>query len=106
MGACVQCACALSFAFHSTITCACARSCVFPPLGTFTAKEFAKRLWGNVFLSSNRAFKKKPENADHKRTFVQFILEPLYKVTRFSVRTYVCLCFPHSKPAPILLLRG
>lgn len=48
--------------------------------GNFDAKEFAKRLWGNVYLHSNRAFRSKPEHSGDSRTFVSFILEPLYKI--------------------------
>eukprot|EP00823_Brevimastigomonas_motovehiculus_P003090 TRINITY_DN1841_c0_g5_i1.p1 TRINITY_DN1841_c0_g5~~TRINITY_DN1841_c0_g5_i1.p1 ORF type:complete len:1015 (+),score=199.04 TRINITY_DN1841_c0_g5_i1:69-3113(+) len=62
--------------------------------GTFSAKEFAKRLWGNVYMDKNRQFKrikrKQDESkttktrstidSDMKRSFVQFILEPLYKI--------------------------
>jgi U5 small nuclear ribonucleoprotein component len=48
--------------------------------GSFTANEFAKRLWGNIYLCKDRRFRAKPENSEHKRTFVHFILEPLYKV--------------------------
>lgn len=48
--------------------------------GNFNGEEFAKRLWGNIYLSSSRKFVRKPENSESKRTFVQFILEPLYKI--------------------------
>ncbi len=44
-------------------------------------KEFAKRMWGDVYYHSDtRTFKKKPAQSGGERTFVQFILEPLYKV--------------------------
>jgi U5 small nuclear ribonucleoprotein component len=47
----------------------------------FPPEEFAKRLWGDVYFSpSDRKFKKKKIDADSKRTFVEFILEPLYKL--------------------------
>lgn len=43
--------------------------------------EFAKRMWGDVYYHSNsRTFKKKAPAGGGERTFVQFILEPLYKV--------------------------
>jgi len=43
--------------------------------------EFAKRMWGDVYYHSNsRTFKKKAPVGGGERTFVQFILEPLYKV--------------------------
>ena len=41
-------------------------------------KEFAKRMWGDVYYHSDtRTFKKKPAQSGGERTFVQFILEPL-----------------------------
>jgi len=46
-------------------------------------KQFAKRLWGDAYFDEEtRAFKKKPPpgQQDCQRTFVQFILEPLYKL--------------------------
>mmetsp|Transcript_12614 Transcript_12614/g.18871 ORF Transcript_12614/g.18871 Transcript_12614/m.18871 type:complete len:983 (+) Transcript_12614:67-3015(+) len=49
---------------------------------TFTAKEFSRKLWGNVYLhKKKRKFKSQPENSKNaKRTFVEFVLEPLYKI--------------------------
>jgi len=47
----------------------------------FPAKEFTKRLWGNYYLKADRSFSKSPKGAESgKRTFVEFILEPLYKM--------------------------
>lgn len=43
--------------------------------------DFAKRLWGDVYFHENtRTFKKKGDSSSSKRTFVQFVLEPLYKL--------------------------
>lgn len=53
--------------------------------GTFKAEEFAKRLWGNLYLTSDRKFTRKPESGSAKRTFVQFILEPLYKIYSYTL---------------------
>eukprot|EP01116_Phalansterium_solitarium_P021320 TRINITY_DN6583_c0_g1_i3.p1 TRINITY_DN6583_c0_g1~~TRINITY_DN6583_c0_g1_i3.p1 ORF type:complete len:855 (+),score=281.52 TRINITY_DN6583_c0_g1_i3:219-2783(+) len=48
--------------------------------GGFDPDEFARRLWGDIYFSpSSRKFRRKPEE-DEPRSFVQFILEPLYKV--------------------------
>lgn len=47
---------------------------------TFPGAEFAKRLWGNRYLHSDRKFRSKPESPANVRTFIQFILEPLYKL--------------------------
>lgn len=44
-------------------------------------KKFASRLWGDsYFHSETRTFKKKSPPGGGDRAFVQFILEPLYKV--------------------------
>ena len=45
--------------------------------------EMAKRLWGDVYFHpTTRTFRKKPlpEDDDPRRSFVQFVLEPLYKI--------------------------
>ena len=45
--------------------------------------EMAKRLWGDVYFhSTTRTFRKKPPvgEQDPRRSFVQFVLEPLYKI--------------------------
>lgn len=47
----------------------------------FNTSEFAKRLWGNAYFDEEtRRFTKKPTMEDQERTFVHFILEPLYKI--------------------------
>lgn len=52
---------------------------------TFKAGDFAARLWGDVYLHGDRSFNRKPEGSSNKRTFVQFILEPLYKIYSYSL---------------------
>lgn len=43
--------------------------------------EFAKRLWGDVFFSpAQGTFRKTPAEGVNKRTFISFVLEPLYKI--------------------------
>lgn len=43
--------------------------------------EFAMRLWGNIYFNEeSRNFSRKPSNPESKRSFVHFILEPLYKI--------------------------
>eukprot|EP00939_MAST-03C_sp_MAST-3C-sp1_P001799 g1799.t1 len=45
------------------------------------ARAFARRLWGDVYYDpANRKFKKSPHSGSAKRTFVEFCLEPLYKL--------------------------
>lgn len=49
--------------------------------GGFDPEPFAKRLWGDLFFHpQRRTFSKKPATGKTPRTFVQFILEPLYKI--------------------------
>ena len=44
-------------------------------------KAFARRLWGDsYFHPDTRAFKRKPPAAGGERSFVSFVLEPLWKV--------------------------
>jgi U5 small nuclear ribonucleoprotein component len=47
--------------------------------------EFSKRLWGNIFYNpSTRKFKKSSENGGI-RSFVHFILEPIYKIYTHTI---------------------
>ncbi|TYJ58910.1 hypothetical protein B9479_000343 [Cryptococcus floricola] len=49
--------------------------------GSFDVEEFAVRLWGNIYFDpASRKFTRKPTDAESKRSFVHFILEPLYKL--------------------------
>jgi len=44
-------------------------------------EDFAKRLWGDVYFNDKtRKFQRTPADSKTKRTFVHFILEPLYKL--------------------------
>ncbi|XP_069669261.1 116 kDa U5 small nuclear ribonucleoprotein component [Periplaneta americana] len=43
--------------------------------------EFARRLWGDIYFNSKtRKFTKKSPHGSAQRSFVEFILEPLYKI--------------------------
>ncbi|KAI9300883.1 P-loop containing nucleoside triphosphate hydrolase protein [Cunninghamella echinulata] len=43
--------------------------------------QFAQRLWGDIFYNGdNGTFHRKSQGINSKRTFVHFILEPLYKL--------------------------
>ncbi len=45
------------------------------------ADKFSRRLWGDLYFDhEKRTFMKKPMNSGSQRTFVEFILEPLYKI--------------------------
>ncbi|RCH97505.1 U5 small nuclear ribonucleoprotein component [Rhizopus stolonifer] len=47
----------------------------------FDENEFAKRLWGDIYYNSQKGtFNRKSNHGTSKRTFVHFILEPLYKI--------------------------
>lgn len=44
-------------------------------------KAFAKRLWGEFFFEENTSvFRKRTAGENRERSFVQFVLEPLYKI--------------------------
>lgn len=48
---------------------------------TMDPREFAQRLWGDRYFNpETRTFSKKAPPGGGERTFVQFILEPLYKI--------------------------
>mmetsp|Transcript_101971 Transcript_101971/g.287841 ORF Transcript_101971/g.287841 Transcript_101971/m.287841 type:complete len:985 (-) Transcript_101971:157-3111(-) len=49
--------------------------------GGFEPKQFAKCLWGDLYYNEDtHRFQKNPPDADQPRSFVQFVLEPIYKV--------------------------
>ncbi|KAG8922693.1 hypothetical protein FRC01_013720 [Tulasnella sp. 417] len=49
--------------------------------GSLDVNAFALRLWGDIYFDSeDRKFTRKPADPEQKRTFVHFILEPLYKL--------------------------
>ncbi|RXK41631.1 U5 small nuclear ribonucleoprotein component [Tremella mesenterica] len=49
--------------------------------GSFNVDDFAMRLWGNIYFDpERRKFTRKPADVESKRSFVHFILEPLYKL--------------------------
>jgi U5 small nuclear ribonucleoprotein component len=48
---------------------------------SFEPKQFAKCLWGDLYFNQDTGgFQKTPPDADQPRSFVQFVLEPIYKV--------------------------
>jgi U5 small nuclear ribonucleoprotein component len=48
---------------------------------SFRPSDFAKRLWGDVYFhNDDRTFRRKPPSGGGLRSFVQFIMEPLYKI--------------------------
>lgn len=47
----------------------------------FDYAQFALKLWGDVYFNAKtRKFSKKPTTASQQRTFIEFVLEPLYKI--------------------------
>lgn len=62
--------------------------------GGFNEAEFAKRLWGDMYFNNKtRKFTKKAPSSSSLRSFVEFILEPIYKI--FSqVVGEVDVCLP------------
>uniref|UniRef100_A0A673GPI1 116 kDa U5 small nuclear ribonucleoprotein component n=1 Tax=Sinocyclocheilus rhinocerous TaxID=307959 RepID=A0A673GPI1_9TELE len=49
--------------------------------GDINYMEFAKRLWGDIYFNPKpRKFTKKAPNSNSQRSFVEFVLEPLYKI--------------------------
>ena len=60
--------------------------CTFGPvtdfwLGGLDTAAFADRLWGDFYFDADtRKFSRKGKDPEANRTFVHFILEPLYKL--------------------------
>ncbi|KAG2460705.1 U5S1 protein, partial [Polypterus senegalus] len=49
--------------------------------GDINYMEFSKRLWGDIYFNpKTRKFTKKAPSSNSQRSFVEFILEPLYKI--------------------------
>jgi len=49
--------------------------------GDINVVEFARRLWGDMYFNAKtRKFTRKPPHGSAQRSFVEFILEPLYKM--------------------------
>ena len=54
--------------------------------GDINAEEFAKRLWGDVYYNpQKRSFTRKPVEERAARSFVHFVLEPIYKLFTHSI---------------------
>ncbi|KOS21496.1 Pre-mRNA-splicing factor cwf10 [Escovopsis weberi] len=54
--------------------------------GDINAAEFAKRLWGDVYYNpEKRNFTRKPVGDRSARSFVHFVLEPIYKLFTHSI---------------------
>lgn len=46
-----------------------------------SAEKFTKKLWGDIYFNSKtRKFTNKPAHNTAQRSFIEFILEPLYKI--------------------------
>ncbi|KAI1813417.1 P-loop containing nucleoside triphosphate hydrolase protein [Poronia punctata] len=55
----------------------------FPGVST---EEFAKRLWGDIYYNpKKRSFTRKPVEQGAKRSFINFVLEPIYKVFSHTI---------------------
>ncbi|XP_015764427.1 PREDICTED: 116 kDa U5 small nuclear ribonucleoprotein component-like [Acropora digitifera] len=62
--------------------------------GGIDPKDFAKRLWGDMYFNSkSRKFTRKAPLSTSQRSFVEFILEPLYKIFSQVVGD-ADVCFP------------
>jgi U5 small nuclear ribonucleoprotein component len=49
--------------------------------GSLNVKAFANRLWGDIYFNpGTRKFTRKPADPEMSRSFVHFVLEPLYKL--------------------------
>jgi U5 small nuclear ribonucleoprotein component len=54
--------------------------------GGVNIQEFSRRLWGDVYFNPRkRSFTRKPVEPEAKRSFVNFILEPIYKLYSHTI---------------------
>jgi U5 small nuclear ribonucleoprotein component len=54
--------------------------------GGVNIDEFARRLWGDVYFNpGKRSFTRKPVEKEAKRSFINFILEPIYKLYTHTI---------------------
>uniref|UniRef100_A0A0K0DVK5 Tr-type G domain-containing protein n=1 Tax=Strongyloides stercoralis TaxID=6248 RepID=A0A0K0DVK5_STRER len=54
---------------------------IYARTANVNAEEFSKRLWGDIYMDpKTRKFVRKMPYPDCPRTFVQFILDPIYKI--------------------------
>lgn len=60
------------FTIHSSLS--------HPHKGSLDVPSFADRLWGDIYFNADRKFTRKQADPETNRTFVHFILEPLYKL--------------------------
>ncbi len=50
-------------------------------VGPLDVQSFADRLWGDIYFNNDtRKFTRKQSDPEHNRSFIQFILDPLYKL--------------------------
>lgn len=58
----------------------------FHPNVPLDTTEFGRRLWGDIYRTpGSGTFTRKPVNAKSKRTFVSFILEPIWKLFSHTI---------------------
>ncbi|EGS18878.1 116 kda u5 small nuclear ribonucleoprotein component-like protein [Thermochaetoides thermophila DSM 1495] len=54
--------------------------------GGVNVEEFARRLWGDVYFNpKKRTFTRKPIEEGAKRSFVNFVMEPIYKLYSHTI---------------------
>ena len=54
--------------------------------GGVDTNEFARRLWGDIYFNPRkRSFTRKPVEKEARRSFVNFILEPIYKLYSHTI---------------------
>ena len=54
--------------------------------GGLNTDEFARRLWGDVYFNpTKRTFTRKPIEKASKRSFVNFVMEPIYKLFSHAI---------------------
>jgi 116 kDa U5 small nuclear ribonucleoprotein component len=71
-----------TYGTHSTLIIPSPNINITPtPTGSLEVHSFADRLWGDIYFNTDtRKFTRKAADPETNRTFVHFIMEPLYKL--------------------------
>lgn len=67
--------------YGKSMTCYCLMLLLKQKIGPLDVKSFADRIWGDIYFNAEtRKFTRKASDPESRRTFVEFVLDPLYKL--------------------------
>ena len=72
---------------------------------SFQSKQLAQRLWGDIYFNpEKRRFQKTKSGPENVRSFVQWILEPLYKIFSQVILWFAVTFFHKNKKYVIYVI--